>query len=100
MSTYSRIILPPCYPSSYITCEGLIISQCTTTPVLCVTSVLSPHVHIYYNGLNTPAALELVSRCHLGPRTRKIEIWLPELVKLCHLGPYLFKGHEYMQKSS
>ena len=48
--------------------------------------------------LNTPAALELVPKCHLGPRTRKIEIWLPELVKLCHLGPYPFKGHEYMQK--
>jgi len=24
--------------------------------------------------LNTPAALELVLMCHLGPRTRKIEI--------------------------
>ena len=24
--------------------------------------------------LNTPAALELVMRCHLGPRTRKNEI--------------------------
>ena len=37
--------------------------------------------------LNTPAALKLVPMCHLGPRTRKIEIWHPELVKLCHLGP-------------
>ena len=37
--------------------------------------------------LNTLAALELVLMCHLGPRTRKIEIWHPELDKLCHLGP-------------
>ena len=39
--------------------------------------------------LNTLAALELVLRYHLGPRTCKIEICDPELVKLCHLGPYL-----------
>ena len=38
--------------------------------------------------LNTPAALELVLMCHLGPRTRKIEIYHPKLIKLCHLGTY------------
>jgi len=37
--------------------------------------------------LNTLAALELVLRCHLGPRNCKIKIWHPALVKLCHLGP-------------
>ncbi|KAG2627257.1 hypothetical protein PVAP13_3KG123080 [Panicum virgatum] len=31
-------------------------------------------VSIIFNELNTPTALELVLRCHLGPRTRKIEI--------------------------
>jgi hypothetical protein len=41
--------------------------------------------------LNTPAALELVLMCHLGPRTRKVEIWHPELVNLCHLGPQLLR---------
>jgi len=46
---------------------------------------LRAYIHIE---LNTPAVLELVPRCHLGPRTCKIEIWHPELVKLCHLGPY------------
>ena len=43
--------------------------------------------NINFKELNTPAVLELVPRCHLGPRTRKIEIWHPELVKLCHLDP-------------
>ena len=38
--------------------------------------------------LNTPAALELVLMCHLGPRTRKIEIYHSKLVKLYYLGPY------------
>ena len=41
----------------------------------------------YMEELNTPAVFELVFRCHLGPRTCKIEIWHPEFVKLCHLDP-------------
>jgi len=47
----------------------------------------SIEVRVYLRELNTPAALELILRCDLGPRTRKIKIWHPELVKLCHLGP-------------
>ena len=50
-------------------------------------SAVEPIVPKFYYELNTPAVLELVPRCHLGPQTRKIEIWHPKLVKLCHLGP-------------
>jgi hypothetical protein len=48
--------------------------------------------------LNTPAALELVSMYHLGPRTCKVKTQHPKLVMLCHLGPYPFGGHAHMQK--
>jgi hypothetical protein len=46
--------------------------------------------------LNTPAALELVSRCQLGPRSCKLEIQHPKLVKLRHLSPNPFDAYGYM----
>jgi hypothetical protein len=56
------------------------------------------HSRSFTKELNTPAALELVLRYHLGPRTCKIEMQHPKLVILCHLGPYPFGGHAYLQK--
>jgi len=56
--------------------------------VILVVGLISVRRFTFSIELNTSAALEHVLRCHLGPRTRKIEIWHPELVKLCHLGPY------------
>jgi hypothetical protein len=56
------------------------------------------YISTYINELNTPAALELVTVCHLGPQTCKLEIQHLKLVKLCHLGPYPFVGHTYLQK--
>jgi hypothetical protein len=35
------------------------------------------------------AVTKLVQLCHIGPKLRIFDIWIPKLARLCHLDPKL-----------
>jgi len=44
-------------------------------------------------------ALKHLAVCHLGPKTLKIETYLPELVKFCTEGPYPLRARSFAARN-